>query len=230
MGVCGCTTDADCGDAMSGRVCDMDARRCVEGCYRAEGRNGCPMGRSCTSDDPNTRGTCSTTCNRDADCMAPTPYCRRGAEGDAGIGNLCVSCLNDMHCAERMDGRRVCDPIASVCVQCTDGNRMTCVATGNGTACIMGVCGCTNDNDCSPNRRCDRDTNRCVERPMADAGVDASRPTDLGMDAALPRVVYRGGGCACGVASPGAPSRAVLTLLVFSGVAVLGRRARRRAA
>ncbi len=41
-----CVTDADCGAADSGLVCDAFA--CVSGC-RAEGGNGCPEGQTCTS-------------------------------------------------------------------------------------------------------------------------------------------------------------------------------------
>jgi len=235
MGACGCARDADCGDARSGRVCDADSQRCVEGCYTAEGRNGCPTGRSCTSDDPSTRGTCSTSCNRDADCMAPTPYCRRGAGEDAGMSSLCVTCITDMHCAGRMDGRTVCDAVASTCVQCTESNRMACVASGAGTACLMGACGCTADSECPAGRRCDVEASRCGDRPTPDAGpADVSDagapPQDLGMDATPPVVIYRGGGCACSTVPPSTPARTPLALLGVGAVIALRRRARRKAA
>ncbi len=46
-----CQTDADCGGATSGKVCD-DTHVCVDGC-RGEGGNGCPDGQVCTSQDGN---------------------------------------------------------------------------------------------------------------------------------------------------------------------------------
>jgi len=53
---CGCYTDADCGDAQSGRVCDTTTNTCVDGC-RGESGNGCPAGYQCTSTDT-TIGVC----------------------------------------------------------------------------------------------------------------------------------------------------------------------------
>jgi len=40
--------DADCGTAVSGRVCDAATARCVPGCRRTGG-NGCPASLLCTS-------------------------------------------------------------------------------------------------------------------------------------------------------------------------------------
>jgi MYXO-CTERM domain-containing protein len=51
----GCTTDADCGSASSGKVCG-DAKVCVNGCRGTNG-NGCPTNAVCTSKD-DTVGTC----------------------------------------------------------------------------------------------------------------------------------------------------------------------------
>ncbi len=45
----GCTTDADCGDARSGRVCDTSAGACIDGCHSPG--NGCGEGFACTSSD-----------------------------------------------------------------------------------------------------------------------------------------------------------------------------------
>jgi MYXO-CTERM domain-containing protein len=45
---CGCTTDSDCGNATSGRVCDTTLQKCTLGC-RGMGGNGCQPGRACTS-------------------------------------------------------------------------------------------------------------------------------------------------------------------------------------
>ncbi|MFO0650315.1 MAG: MopE-related protein [Polyangiales bacterium] len=67
---CGCATDADCGNATSGRICNAETRRCVDGCAVGTGRNGCPTGQFCTSNDPARTGACTTTCNFDQDCNA----------------------------------------------------------------------------------------------------------------------------------------------------------------
>jgi MYXO-CTERM domain-containing protein len=45
-----CTTDADCGSATSGKVCDTAVQVCVDGCRGTNG-NGCPEGLVCTSMD-----------------------------------------------------------------------------------------------------------------------------------------------------------------------------------
>jgi hypothetical protein len=98
---CGCATDADCGGATSGRVCDGTTRRCIDGCAVGMARNGCPMGQFCTSNDPMTVGQCTMTCNFDADCAAsmPTrPICNRPDAGP-GPSNVCVECTTDAHCA-----------------------------------------------------------------------------------------------------------------------------------
>jgi uncharacterized repeat protein (TIGR01451 family)/MYXO-CTERM domain-containing protein len=56
----GCLSDADCGDATSGKVCDVD-QTCTPGC-RAEGGNGCPSGQICTSTGPDA-GSCDPVAN-----------------------------------------------------------------------------------------------------------------------------------------------------------------------
>jgi uncharacterized repeat protein (TIGR01451 family)/MYXO-CTERM domain-containing protein len=43
-----CSTDADCGNATSGKVCDTMKNICVPGC-RGTGGNGCPAESACTS-------------------------------------------------------------------------------------------------------------------------------------------------------------------------------------
>jgi uncharacterized repeat protein (TIGR01451 family) len=47
---CGCTADADCGPAGSGRVCDPTRGKCAPGC-RGMGGNACPAGFACSSRD-----------------------------------------------------------------------------------------------------------------------------------------------------------------------------------
>ncbi len=51
-----CESDADCGGATSGLVCDDATGLCVEGC-RGSGGNGCPSGEVCSSTD-STIGSC----------------------------------------------------------------------------------------------------------------------------------------------------------------------------
>ncbi|HET9954322.1 MAG TPA: putative metal-binding motif-containing protein [Polyangiaceae bacterium] len=55
---CGCSTDVDCGDATSARVCNLDTRTCVDGCFALSGRNGCKPPVVCTSADPRFIGQC----------------------------------------------------------------------------------------------------------------------------------------------------------------------------
>jgi hypothetical protein len=48
-GICGCSTDSDCGGPQSQRVCDASLGGvCVAGC-RGAGGNGCPVGQVCSS-------------------------------------------------------------------------------------------------------------------------------------------------------------------------------------
>jgi hypothetical protein len=174
MGACGCATDADCGAAGSGRVCDAMTRRCVAGCSPAMGRNGCPDGQFCTSDDTTgTRvGACTATCNFDGDCaraMADRPLC---VTGDAGA-NRCGECRADADCAGRSGGRTRCDAETNACVECTSSRLDACSAMGRGAACVMGVCGCATDAQCGgagSGRVCDIATNACV--PGCRAGDD----------------------------------------------------------
>jgi hypothetical protein len=45
---CGCNVDADCGNATSGRICDLVmSHKCITGC-RTDNGNGCPPGLICT--------------------------------------------------------------------------------------------------------------------------------------------------------------------------------------
>ncbi len=61
--VAGCTTDAECGSATSGVVCNAAA--CVSGC-RGTGGNGCPAGSVCSS-TTSAVGTCSAPMDTDMD-------------------------------------------------------------------------------------------------------------------------------------------------------------------
>jgi fimbrial isopeptide formation D2 family protein/MYXO-CTERM domain-containing protein len=53
---CGCLMDSDCGDPMSGKVCDSVTATCTDGC-RGVGGNGCPTELECSSKDSSI-GTC----------------------------------------------------------------------------------------------------------------------------------------------------------------------------
>jgi MYXO-CTERM domain-containing protein len=53
---CGCQADADCGNQLSGMVCDASKNKCVSGC-RGSGGNGCPVGQMCSSTSGSI-GTC----------------------------------------------------------------------------------------------------------------------------------------------------------------------------
>jgi hypothetical protein len=54
---CGCILDQDCGASDAGRVCDVGARRCIEGCSTEPGRNGCAAGMRCVTSGASL-GTC----------------------------------------------------------------------------------------------------------------------------------------------------------------------------
>jgi uncharacterized repeat protein (TIGR01451 family)/MYXO-CTERM domain-containing protein len=75
---CGCLSDADCGTVKSGRVCDGDAQKCVDGC-RGLGGNGCGDPLACTSVDTSI-GKCVTAAP-DAGADADSA----GDAGDAGV-------------------------------------------------------------------------------------------------------------------------------------------------
>jgi MYXO-CTERM domain-containing protein len=178
---CGCTADADCGDAMSGRICDTTTSRCMAGCGVGMGRNGCAAGQFCSSDDPSRAGVCTMSCNFDGDCasMMGRTHCRT-ADGGPDPSNQCVECTTDTHCAGRTDGRSRCIGEGGTCAQCSATSRDNCMASGAGSACLMsGLCGCTSDSDCAADRRCNVSMNQCEARPAKpDAGPTDSGPSE----------------------------------------------------
>jgi MYXO-CTERM domain-containing protein len=156
-------------------------------------------------------GTCTTTCNFDADCtssMPSKPYCLRATSSDAGVDggdaevdggdaeldaaeveagtpsmNICVECRADADCAARTDERVKCVGADHTCAQCSSTDTSSCSASGVGSACLgTGLCGCSSDADCATDRRCDTTASKCEPRPVEpDAGVDAG--ADAGADA-----------------------------------------------
>ncbi len=256
---CGCATDADCGNATSGRICNAETRRCVDGCAVGTGRNGCPTGQFCTSNDPARTGACTTTCNFDQDCNAIStarPHC---LTSDAGTASLCAECVTDEHCAGRSDNRVRCVGPDHTCAQCTTTSRDACTAAGLGSACLStGLCGCTSDADCQADRRCNSTMNACEPRPIVDAGTDAG-PEDTGVqDASVSDVIvtdvivtdvsvtdvgasdigidggggagYSGSGCACRVNAPTSSRDSHAWLLILGLAGALKLRRRARRA
>ncbi|MBI5514732.1 MAG: carbohydrate binding domain-containing protein [Deltaproteobacteria bacterium] len=202
-----CRADSDCGGATSGRVCDAATGACAAGCVRAPGRNGCPDGTFCTSEDTARVGACTTGCGLDADCMRAMPERPRCLGGDGGM-NTCVGCRSDADCGGRMDGRVLCDPARQACVACTEATRgARCTAEGPGAACLMtGDCGCAVDSDCGGARsgrvcvaamqRCAPGCRssggngcpegmRCAVPAGAPQGACEPEPVDAGSDAAV---------------------------------------------
>jgi uncharacterized repeat protein (TIGR01451 family) len=125
IGMCSsCTTDADCGDATSGKVCDAMSKACVPGC-RGTGGNGCAAGLKCSS-LTSTIGSCQG-CVSDADC------------GAIGSGKVCDDTSKTCGDGCRGTGGNAC-PATQTCSS-TDVTIGTCaqpdgvVAEGDGILC-----------------------------------------------------------------------------------------------
>jgi Putative metal-binding motif len=170
---CGCTADADCGGATSGRVCNTFLRRCVDGCFTTAGRNGCPTGLRCMipSGSTGVPGACAADCTTSDMCRVASV--RRPLCPDGTGTRQCVECRSDNDCQGRSDGLAYCDTGVGRCAACVSGRVPTqCVAGGAGSACLPGnVCGCNVDADCGApgsGRICDAFTRVCRGgcRPM----------------------------------------------------------------
>ncbi|MBK8254220.1 MAG: hypothetical protein IPK82_16325 [Polyangiaceae bacterium] len=132
-----CTTDADCGEPDSGKVCDIQQGECVDGCHTPG--NGCPADEVCTSDNE-TIGQC-VECTTDAQC------------GDDTSGKICDAAT--FTCVEGCrEGGNGC-PDGEVCTLVTE-TVGTCevieddeqvVAQGSGCFCSTPA---SNDNNDSP--------------------------------------------------------------------------------
>jgi clumping factor A len=125
----GCLEDSDCGDSMSGLICDPSAHECVEGCHTAG--NGCPADQVCTA-TAEAIGEC-VDCTSDAHC--PQGHCEVST-------HTCVECTLDSQCGGPGAGK-VFDLTTHVCTpgcrqggdQCPDGQQCEIL-----TSQTLGVC------------------------------------------------------------------------------------------
>ncbi|AKU94523.1 internalin, putative [Labilithrix luteola] len=96
-----CVTDADCGDANSGRVCHDTSKTCVDGCRGRDG-NGCAPGKTCSS-QTSAIGECKAASSTDAGADAGHDDGGNGngngAGGDAGIDDDIVASGNGFSCS-----------------------------------------------------------------------------------------------------------------------------------
>lgn len=79
-----CTTDLDCGDAVSGRVCNEALGVCADGC-RGQGGNGCSNGQMCSS-ETNAIGTCAAFVDDDIRAQGNGILCNARPNGSSGSG------------------------------------------------------------------------------------------------------------------------------------------------
>lgn len=218
-----CQTDANCGTATSGQVCN--AGTCQPGC-RGSGGNGCPADQTCSSLD-GTIGAC-TQCTTDTQCGGPTSglvcndakLCQPGCRGTGGN-----TCATGEVCSSTNMTIGTCGPAADA---------------GPGTP-DAGAPGCTSDPQCggpTSGRICDPSTKTCTDGCRGTGGngcaagsVCSSSSTSAGSCAPLiDDAVLEGGGLSCSVAqSPGGGGRGREGLaLLLAGIFVVVRRARRR--
>jgi uncharacterized repeat protein (TIGR01451 family)/MYXO-CTERM domain-containing protein len=86
----GCTTDVDCGAANSGKICDDTTKTCIDGC-RGMGGNGCPDGKTCSSQSA-LAGTC-------VDSTTSSSTGSGGAGGAGGAPDRIVASGNGLICS-----------------------------------------------------------------------------------------------------------------------------------
>lgn len=95
-----CMTDADCGDANSGRVCHDTSKTCVDGC-RGRAGNGCKAGETCSS-TTSAVGECRTSSSSDAGSDAGDGNdgsAGNGADAGADIDDAIVASGNGISCS-----------------------------------------------------------------------------------------------------------------------------------
>jgi hypothetical protein len=163
----GCVSDADCGDAASGEICDPATSACQGGC-RGAGGNGCPAGTVCSSAD-GSAGSC-VQCVADADCGGATSgqacvnhACLSGCHGAGGNGcpagtvcssadgsaGSCVQCVADADCGGATSGQVCAGQTCQTGCRGSGGNGcpsgLVCSSTGGGAGSCVG---CAGDADC----------------------------------------------------------------------------------
>ena len=207
IGSCvGCLTDANCGDAKSGIVCDVSTRQCKVGCRGAEG-NACSGNLVCTSVDDKI-GKCAA-CTKDADC------------GDAKSGLFCdtttLSCQVGCHSGGNgCSGKLVCSTTDGTAGKCTGcGNDTDCGAKDSGIVCNLAtttcVTGCrgSDGNGCAAGFECsstDASVGTCVvPAPVAVPSADAGAGGENG-DAGAPAASVAGAVAQAGMAGSAAAS------------------------
>ncbi len=123
-----CLTDADCGDATSGIVCDPITNICIDGCHTPG--NGCPNDEVCTSDDA-TIGQC-VECIADAQCGNVTsglvcdPKTNACIQGCRTGGN---GCPNEQTCTFPAESSEIGE------CKATEKDEEVVVAEGSGLIC-----------------------------------------------------------------------------------------------
>jgi hypothetical protein len=172
---CSCVEDAECHGALRCALPTATARRpiCLPPCASdgdCAARAGLPR---CAA-----KSKKCVACGSDADCDAAGP-----AHCSQSLG-VCVGCADDGECAG--SGERYCNPNLGLCATCrTDADcagtttpacdtgagecvacvaRRHCAASLAGGACLLGACGCANDEDCLSSRAWGRSclpTGRC---------------------------------------------------------------------
>jgi len=166
----GCQSDAQCGGAMSGTVCDVDTHSCKAGC-RAIG-NGCPVGQVCTSQSLDI-GQCvpPLECQSDLECASPLG----GRICDLSTNKCVEGCRSDAGCGAPWSGR-ICDAATRTCVRGCLGDA-DCGAPWSGRVCDAAsqrcVDGCHVDADCGgagSGRICDAESSLCAQGCRDDVG------------------------------------------------------------
>ena len=196
IGICvECLQDSDCGGPGSGKVCDTNTSKCIDGC-KGTNEGDCPQGEVCTSmdttigqcvecltdtdcGDANSGKVCDTSTSTCVDgCHTPGNGCPDGqpcTSMDAPIGQ-CAECLTDTDCGDATSGK-VCDDGTK---KCTDGCRGS---DGNGCPtdkhctskdATIGQCvSCIQDSDCggaNSGKVCDEATHTCTDGCRGNGG------------------------------------------------------------
>lgn len=236
-GVCGCTSDFDCGTATSGRVCNTSLSRCVPGC-RGSGGNTCAPNQTCTS-STNAIGSCQVV------VVVPPPMPDAGVDMGTVVVVPPTDAAVDLPAPDRpvvvpdaplVDMPLLLPPMVDAPMAAVDAP-----STPTDTLQPPRASDAMRTSDALSMGEPDAMTGTISMPGMVDTVVDAAVARDMmaapalpaGMDADPPATVpmddgfIAGGGCGCRTA--GAPSRAPAgASYLFAAVAVLLARRRRR--